>query len=125
MPEGLGEEVLRGGDDAEDEAVQREDDVVEGDGGGEAGVAGGVLGADGGGVVEGGVGGEVSGEACFLSATAYCTVGEGRRTEDVEEGEVDGRARGGGAAPVEQGLRVEGGAPAEEVDPAEEAREEG
>lgn len=48
-----------------------------------------------------------------------------RRTEDVEEGEVDGGARRALPPPVEDGLRVEGGRPAQEVDPAEEAREEG
>lgn len=43
--------------------MQREDDVVEGDGGREARVAGGVLRADSRGVVEGRVGDEVRGEA--------------------------------------------------------------
>lgn len=47
------QEVLRDGEDAEDAGVQRKDNVVEGDGGREARVAGGVLLADAGGVVEG------------------------------------------------------------------------
>lgn len=56
------EEILRGGDEAEDEGVRRKDDVVEGDGRGQAVVAGGILAAHEGGVVEGGVGDEVCGE---------------------------------------------------------------
>jgi hypothetical protein len=48
---------------------------------------------------------------------------EGKRnrlTKDVEKGKVDGGARGGLASPVEHGLRVEGGTPAEKVDPAKD-----
>lgn len=56
------EEILRGGDEAEDEGVDRKDDVVEGDGRGQAVVAGGILAAHEGGVVEGDVGDEVCGE---------------------------------------------------------------
>ena len=69
-PQGAGEEVLRRGDDAEGEAVQGKGYVVELDGRGEAGVAGGVLGADGGGDVEGEAGGEVRGEACPVVSVA-------------------------------------------------------
>lgn len=88
--------------------MRGEDDVVEGDGGRVAAVAGGVLGADDGAVVEGAVGGEVGEEA-----------------QAVDEREVDGGARGGLAGEVEEGLRVEGGGPASRVDPAEEAGEDG
>lgn len=59
---GRAEEILRGSDEAEDEGVQRKDDVVEGDGRGQAVVAGGILAAHDGGVVEGDVGSEVGGE---------------------------------------------------------------
>lgn len=65
-PEGSGE-ILRGGDDREEQGVESESDVVEGDGGGQAGVTGGVLFANDGGVVEGGVGDEVCGETWY-----YC-----------------------------------------------------
>lgn len=62
---GAREEVLRGRDDAEEEAVAGEDDVVEGDGGEVArAVAVGVLLADDRGPVEGRVGDEVGEEAC-------------------------------------------------------------
>ena len=63
-PQRAREQVLRCGDEAEDEAVQGKGDVVELDGRGEVPVAGGVLGADDGGVEEGGVGDEVGREAC-------------------------------------------------------------
>lgn len=56
------EEILRGGDEAEDEGVQRKDDVVKGDGRGQAVVAGGILAAHDGGVVEGDIGNKVRGE---------------------------------------------------------------
>lgn len=46
-------------------------------------------------------------------------------TEHVDEGKVDSGAAGGATTPVEQGLGIEGGAPGEEVDPAEDAREKG
>lgn len=46
-------------------------------------------------------------------------------TEHVDEGKVDSGAAGGASTPVEQGLGIEGGAPGEEVDPAEDAREKG
>lgn len=55
--------------------MEGEDDVVEGDGGVQAGVAGGVLGADSGGVVEGRVGDEVGSEA-FLSVLAQALRGK-------------------------------------------------
>ena len=57
------DEVLRRGDEAEGEAVQGEDEVVEGDGGRQAAVAGGVLGPDEGGAVEGRILAKVRGEA--------------------------------------------------------------
>lgn len=44
-------------------------------------------------------------------------------TEHVDEGKVDSGAAGGAATPVEQGLRIEGSAPCEEVDPAKDTRE--
>lgn len=56
------EQILRGGDEAENEGVYRKDDVVEGDGRGQAVVAGSILAAHDGGVVEGDVGSEVRGE---------------------------------------------------------------
>ncbi|CAG9999814.1 unnamed protein product [Clonostachys byssicola] len=68
-PQRPGEEVLRGDDEAEGEAVEGEDDVVELDGRGQAAVAGGVLRPDDGGVVEDGVGGKVRREACAGRAT--------------------------------------------------------
>lgn len=75
-PQGAGGEVLRRGDGAEGEAVQSEGYVVELDGRGEAGVAGGVLGADGGGGVEGEVGGEVSGEALSFASAGVIRIQE-------------------------------------------------
>ena len=62
-PQRAREEVLRGGEDADDGGVQREDEVVEVGGRVEAVVAGRVLGADDGRVEEGSVGDEVGGEA--------------------------------------------------------------
>lgn len=56
------EEILRGGDDAEDEGMQRKCDVVEGDGGEQAVMAGGVLAPHDGGVIQGDVGSEIRGE---------------------------------------------------------------
>ncbi|KAI9158718.1 Leucine--tRNA ligase [Paramyrothecium foliicola] len=132
-----GGHVLGGGDDGEDEGVQGEDDVVELDGRGEAVVAGGVLVAHDGGVVQGRVGGESAGSSkslalclslfLFVACLPACLPMRGvakrtaeRLTDGVDQGKVNGCAGGGLAAPVEKRLRVEGGAPAEGVDPAEE-----
>lgn len=51
-------------------------------------------------------------------------MGNRRRTENVNEVKVDGGSRGGAPAPVEQPLGIEGNAPGEEIDPAEEGGEE-
>ena len=48
-----------------------------------------------------------------------------RRTETVDKGKVDRRARCALAAVVEPGLRVKGQGPADEVDPAEQGGNEG
>lgn len=45
-------------------------------------------------------------------------------TEDVDKGEIDSRAAGGATPPVKQGLRIEGRAPGEEINPSKEARKE-
>jgi hypothetical protein len=56
------EEILRGGDDTKDEGVQRKDDIVEGDGWGQAAVAGGILAAHDGRPVEEGIGNKIRSE---------------------------------------------------------------
>lgn len=53
------------------------------------------------------------------------TFGDEARTEAVEERKGDGGAGGRPAAPVEQRLRVEGGGPGDEVDPAKGSGDEG
>jgi hypothetical protein len=47
-----------------------------------------------------------------------------RRTKTVYKGKVDGRAGCRAAAPVEEGLRIERGTPAEKVDPAKDGGQE-
>lgn len=102
------EEILRGGDEAENEGVNRKDDVVEGDGRGQAVIAGGILAAHDGRVVEGDVGDKVRGE-----------------TDHVNGREVGRGAGRRPALPVEQRLGIEGEAPGEGVDPAEDGGDEG
>ena len=65
----------------------------------------------------------------FVSAGRLLFYGEwspgaDRRTETVYKRKVNGRARCRTAAPVEEGLRVEGGAPAEKVYPAKDGGQE-
>lgn len=98
------EEVLRGGDERQHERVQGKHNVVERHGRRVSAVARGVLSANDWAIVKGEIGDEVGEEA-----------------ETVDEREVDGGARGGFAAGVEDGLGIERGGPAYCVDPAKEA----
>jgi len=88
--------------------VRRKGDIVELHRGRQPVVARRVLLADGGRVEEGDVGDEVGEEA-----------------EHVDDGEVDGRAAGGAAREVEEGLWVEGEGPGDGIHPAEEVGDGG
>lgn len=101
------EKILRRGNQRKEEGVRGEDNVVEGDGGAVAPVAGGVLFADDRAIIKGGVGDAV-----------------GQETQAVDQREIDSGARGGFPLQVEQRLWVEGERPASRVDPAEEDRQE-